>query len=194
MIWNTIVHPRMMCPDGSTDGSEENKTPIFSEQALVSPIKHMNRDLLATFDVIVLEAEYVTKTDFISKQISLLGDFDTAYRAAKSESPLYAMLIIRWLDLDQDGTLQPADMALRFERDMSVPIVLEGKYENGFSGVDDDIDDPVDFKDDRFVIMQTSSFELVFSSTGEIYDPSVWYSDILPKYIVSTDSESENSN
>lgn len=200
MIWNTIAHPRMMddtSGTGNTPESEENKTLIFSEEALAPPFKHMNRGLLSTFDVIVLEAQYFTDSGFISKQIPLLGDFDTVYHAAKSGAVLYAMLIIRSLTLDQDSILQPADAALRFYQKLSIPIVLEGKYENGLrlDGGFDDIDAPIDFKDDRFVFVMADSFGLVFLSTGEIYDASIWYNDILPKYIITgTDSESENSN
>lgn len=180
MVWNTIAHPRMMA---YKPGSGENNAPMFSEEVLASPIKHMNRDLLATFDAITMTL-MDDSSPKVLKIIPLLGDFDTIYRMTKNKTIIHGLLIVKYVETSADGTISSsADRPTRVSSYLYNAGIFEGQRSIG--------DEAFDFKDVCFV---APSFEeskgFVYASDGAVYDMDTWVRTILPKYNVGTDSES----
>lgn len=185
MIWNTIAHPRMMVESSEVPPeSGENNAPIFSEEALASPIKHMNRDLLATFDIIVMTFMN-NSTHETLKTIPLLGDFDTVYHMAKTKAIVSIAGVVKILRADeQTGSFVPVDGNNdRFFFDaLCIPMIYEGKLSIG--------ETTFNFKDDRFVVLGGPDFLTggIFASNGVVYDADTWSTTILPKYKVNEES------
>ena len=109
MIWNTIMHPRMMneASGGGLFGNGPSafENVVFSKEALESPIKHMNRDLLATFDYIIWishTSSSVPEANRFSKTTFLIGDFETLFAAGKNKTIVNGLLINSTLKIRQN--------------------------------------------------------------------------------------------
>ena len=172
MVWNTIAHPKMM-DDTNGTGNEPAAfdNVVFSKEALEPPIKHMNRDLLATFDYIIwtcLTAYSVPDENKFSKNTFLVGDFETLFAAGKNKTIVNGLLINSELGIRQNPDTGAAEYypvetdGLNFSiRQLSLfmPKSLYGKMTME--------DHKFDFGKDRFVIMLGMPLMLMTSS-GEM--------------------------
>lgn len=182
MIWNTIAHPRMM---HRTDGGagDVDDSVVFGAEVLESPIKHMNRDLLATFDFIVME---LLTPAGVLKFVPILGNFETVYRAAKNKTAVSTMSVKKFVTtVERDGksVAVPDDSyPLDISTAISMPDAFEGRIDMKSISVQSGI---ADFKNDRFVVCNPGPAAIVLSSYGETYESRYWFNTILPKYKVA---------
>lgn len=189
MVWNTVTHPKMMTESQSGGGGDvvAFDNVVFSEEVLESPIKYMNRDLLATFDVISMGLIANRK---IIRIIPLVHDFDSLYAAAKNGTIIRGLSIRKAVKISEGGVVSSdTDRPVYGISALCGVEVFEGKCTIATFNVD--------FKDDRFVAPYSDgpgSGFIVYASDGAVYDIDTWLETILPKYKVGTDSEPENPN
>lgn len=99
MVWNTIAHPKMMRIEPDPGGGS---VITFSKEALESPIKYMNRDLLATFDYIIWErrtSDSVSEANKFSKITLLTGNFESLFVAGKNKTIVNGLWISSELEI-----------------------------------------------------------------------------------------------
>lgn len=119
MVWNAIAHPRMMIEESAAGNTPSPlRTPaafdnvVFSKEALESPIKHMNHDLLATFDYIIWireTSDSVPEANKFSKTTLLTGDFDSLFAAGKNKTIVNGLLIDSTLAIRQNPNTGAAE-------------------------------------------------------------------------------------
>lgn len=169
MIWNTIAHPRMM--NEASVPAFDNV--VFSKEALESPIKHMNRDLLATFDYIIWgrqTTDGVPEANKFSKTTFLAGDFELLFAAGKNKTIVNWLLIGSELGirLNPDTKvaeyypIEHAGMNYSIQQfPLIIPKSLYGKMTVG--------NHELDFGKDRFVMMPAANMPTVLvSPSGEM--------------------------
>lgn len=187
MIWNTIAHPKMMTNHPGGGGS----TITFSKEALESPIKHMNRDLLATFDYIIWRhytSISVPEANKFSKTTFLIGDFESLFVAGKNKTIVNGLLIGSELGIRLNPDTKVTeyypienDAGMNYsiyQFPLIIPKSLYGKMTVG--------NHELDFGKDSFVMMSgeadiliSSSGEMLFGNEAEL---------VLLKYIVHEES------
>ena len=188
MIWNTIVHPKMMNAASGT-----GSTIAFSKEALESPIKHMNRDLLATFDYIVwfnhTSLSSVPAANSFAKTTLLIGDFETLFAAGKNKTIVNGLSISSMLGIRKNpdtGAIEyyPVEtdgMSYSIRQfPLTMPKSLYGKMTMG--------DRKFDFGKDRFVMIPVSDGIIVISSYGEVLLDGEIEPELM-KYVVKGESD-----
>ena len=187
MIWNTIMHPKMM-HSASGGGS----TITLSEEALESPIKHMNRDLLATFDYIIWMRQ--TSNDVVpeakfSKNTFLAGDFDSLFAAGKNKTIVNGLVIGSELGIRQNPDTGAAEYypvekhGMKYSIQQFPLITLKSLYGKMTVGVRN-----LDFGKDSFVMMQADGMATtIISPSGEILFDADAETELM-KYVVNGES------
>lgn len=181
MVWNTIAHPRMM--KGVSGGGS---TITLSEEALESPIKHMNRDLLATFDYIIWISQTsnsVPAANSFSKTTLLIGDFETLFAAGKNKTIVNGLLIGSELGIRRNPDTGAAEYYPVenvntnniLQCPLTVPKSLYGRMTLGNA--------TFDFGKDSFVAVPSIDGEVFISSSGEVFVGNAAEIELL-KYIV----------